>query len=118
MSGYYRLTTNVDAAGEINDQLNARVVSLRIFAVNGIAPRTLADENGDGVVDARDATLAGFELLSRETVVRFRQFYDALGFCGNDLVADFRFFDFDGSGLAHPAFISCPSGPGGIIPPP
>ncbi len=104
---------------ESQDQQNAREVTLRIFAVNGVAPLTLDDQNGDGVVDARDASLAEFELLSRETVIRFRQFYDPPLDCPlGAQVADFRFFDLDASGQGAPDSVNCEPGAGGLVDPP
>jgi hypothetical protein len=43
--------------------------------VNRIAPQVLLDLNEDRVIDARDAELAGFRLLSREVTFRVRALY-------------------------------------------
>ena len=52
--------------------LGDRVTTLRIFVVNGTAPSILADLDGNGIVDSKDALLAGYTLISRETTLRFR----------------------------------------------
>jgi hypothetical protein len=52
-----------------------RVTTLRFFAVNGTAPSVLSDMDGNGVVNARDATLAGYRVLSNEVTLRFRTFF-------------------------------------------
>ena len=55
-------------------QLPNRVTTVRIFVVNGTAPSILSDLDGNGVVDSKDAVLAGYTLISKETTVRFRTF--------------------------------------------
>jgi hypothetical protein len=61
------LTTSIANLGD-------KVTTLRIFVVNGTAPSVLSDGDGNGVVDSKDAVLAGYSLISRETTVRFRTF--------------------------------------------
>jgi hypothetical protein len=87
--------------------LNTTVVTVRAFVVNGTAPSILADLDGDGVVGAKDATLAGYQLLAGEQSIQFVGFYD-----GNLEVLPL-FFDFDGNGDARGAFVA-PGGPGDI----
>lgn len=54
--------------------LGDKVTTLRIFVVNGTAPSVLSDLDGNGVVDSKDAVLAGYALISKETTLRFRTF--------------------------------------------
>jgi hypothetical protein len=61
------LATNITNLGD-------KVTTLRIFVVNGTAPSVLSDLDGNGVVDSKDAVLAGYSLISRETTLRFRTF--------------------------------------------
>jgi hypothetical protein len=62
--------------------LGDKVTTLRIFVVNGTAPSVLSDLDGNGVVDSKDAVLAGYSLISREATLRFRTFNqdEILGF--------------------------------------
>ena len=62
--------------------LGDKVTTLRVFVVNGTAPSVLADGDGNGVVDSKDAVLAGYSLISKETTLRFRTFSqdEILGF--------------------------------------
>jgi len=53
---------------------SSKVTTVRVFVVNGPAPEFLADVNGDGVVDSRDAKAAGYTVLSGERVLRFQTF--------------------------------------------
>jgi hypothetical protein len=66
----------VDGGPETADisQLPNRVTTIRIFVVNGTAPSILSDLDGNGVVDSKDAVLAGYTLISKETTVRLRTF--------------------------------------------
>jgi hypothetical protein len=85
--------------------LNKRVTTLRVFVVSGQAPDTLADMDGNGVVDIRDAEIANLPLLSRETVVRLQTY-------NQDVAAGYAvLFDFFGDGLTPPP---APAGSGGI----
>jgi hypothetical protein len=85
--------------------LNKHVTTLRVFVVSGQAPDTLADMDGNGVVDIRDAEIADLPLLSRETVVRLQTY-------NQDVAAGYAvLFDFFGDGLTPPP---APAGPGGI----
>jgi hypothetical protein len=62
-----------------SDLLNENTITtLRAFVVNRIAPHFLFDLNGDRVIDAGDAELAGFRLLSREVTFRVRTSYGRL----------------------------------------
>jgi hypothetical protein len=54
-------------------QPSPSATTVRIFVVNGTAPALIADADGDGVVGAQDAQLAGYTLISREETVRLRQ---------------------------------------------
>ena len=90
----------------------ARTYELRAFVVSGVAPSTLADLNNDGVVSARDATLAGYNVISNEKVVRFRQVHGS--FCGGVPGGVNVFFDdVDGNGRVIDTIV-CPAGPGQI----
>jgi hypothetical protein len=89
------------------DLLNAKVVTLRAFVVNGTAPSVLSDLNGDGFVGAKDAVLAGYQLLSGEESVRFVGFYD------DELEVLPLLFDFDGNGDAVGLLVA-PGGAGQI----
>jgi hypothetical protein len=89
----------------------APTYELRAFIVSGVAPSTLADINHDGIVSARDATLAGYDVISNEKVVRFHQLHGT--FCGNVNAANVFFDDVDGNGRATDTIV-CPAGPGQI----
>ena len=52
-----------------------RTFEIRAFLVKGRAPHRLEDENRDGAVNAADATIAGYTLLSNEVRLRFRQIW-------------------------------------------
>jgi hypothetical protein len=89
---------------------------LRAFLVSGVAPSQLADANGDGVVTAADAQLAGHAVISNEVVFRLRQFHG--NYCGGISFTQQTFFaDFDGNGMALGTIV-CPAGPGLITRPP
>ena len=89
----------------------APTYELRAFVVNGVAPSTLADLNNDSIVSSRDATLAGYNVISNEKVVRFRQVHGS--FCGNVTAVNVFFDDVDGNGRATDVIV-CPAGPGQI----
>jgi hypothetical protein len=81
-------------AGGMVEALNTKVVTLRAFVVNRTAPSFLTDLNGDGVIGAKDAALAGYQLVSGEQVFQFRGLYEEF-----EQVLPL-FFDFDGNGDA------------------
>ena len=87
--------------------LNQRVVTLRAFVVNGTAPSILADVSGDGVIGAKDAALAGYQLLSGEETLQVIAFYD------DNLQVLPLFYDFDGNGDARGLLVA-PGGAGHI----
>ncbi|MEM7612933.1 MAG: hypothetical protein AAF270_14710 [Pseudomonadota bacterium] len=97
-------------------------VTLRAFVVQGEAPDTLIDCDADGVVTADDATCMGYDVLSRERVLTFRQIGRA-DECnllsdpwGSAADAGRSFVDFDGNG--NFISLSCPGGStGGGLPP-
>jgi hypothetical protein len=64
----------VDGGSETADisGLPNKVTTLRVFVVNGTAPSILSDLDANGVVNSKDAVLAGYTLLSAETTLRFR----------------------------------------------
>lgn len=77
----------------LDSLVNPQVVTARMFVVNvkdwADAPAVIQDLNGNGYCDAEDAMLAGYEVLSIERRIRFRQIHE------------FYFglpFDFDGDG--------------------
>jgi hypothetical protein len=87
-------------------------VTLRAFVVQGRAPATLGDENGDGRVDIQDAQDLGLRLLSGEAIFEFVQSVDDAD------EVHFRIpVDFDGNGLALKDTAGPPS-PGRLTPPP
>jgi hypothetical protein len=89
----------------VREALNAHITTLRIFVVSGTAPDQIADANGDGVVNIRDAQAMGLTPLSRESIVRVQSLHQevepALGIP----------FDFFGDGLDLPP---APAGGGTI----
>lgn len=77
----------------LDSLVNAQVVTARMFVVNvkdeEDAPAVIQDLNGNGYCDAEDVMLAGYEVLSIERTIRFRQIHE------------FYFglpYDFDGDG--------------------
>jgi hypothetical protein len=88
---------------------------VRAFVVSGVAPSVLSDGNGDGAVTASDATLAGYNVISNEEVVRVRQYHGEI--CGGVPFLDVFYADLDGNGRAI-AYLVCPAGPGQITKPP
>jgi hypothetical protein len=87
--------------------LNERVVTLRAFVVNGTAPSVLSDQDGDGIIGAKDAALAGYQLLSGEEVIQVVVFYD------DSFEVLPMLYDFDGNGEAIATLVA-PGGPGKI----
>lgn len=67
------ILARVDGGPEVCLSDLEQVVTLRAFIVNGRAPAELADQNGDGVVDSRDAEKAGAKLISGQAVLGVRQ---------------------------------------------
>lgn len=55
-----------------SDSERAKIVTLRAFVVNGTAPSILYDLNSDLMVDAEDAKMAGYRLLSQEAALTFQ----------------------------------------------
>ncbi|MEL7312750.1 MAG: hypothetical protein AAFN07_14645 [Pseudomonadota bacterium] len=97
-------------------------VTLKAFMVQGVAPDTIADCDGDGAVGAADAVCMGYRLLSRERQLTFRQIGrpDECNLLrdpwGSSAAAGREFVDFDGNGDL--IMISCPGGStGGGLPP-
>ncbi len=91
------------------DFLSTFVTTIRVFLVNRTAPDVLSDVNGDGVVDSKDAALAGYTVLSNEVVVKVQHLRQDGEFPG-------ILFDFDGNGSSgNPVF---PGSGGGLKPPP
>ncbi len=86
--------------------LGDKVTTLRIFVVNGTAPSVLSDLDGNGVVDSKDAVLAGYSLISKETTLRFRTF-------SQDEIPGF-IVDLDGNHLAPAPPL--PAGGGQVTP--
>jgi hypothetical protein len=84
-----------------------RVISIRIFVVNGQAPDVLADEDGNGIVDAADAKMAGYTLLSGQKIVQVKIYYQA-----SDLITAFGLKDLDGNGEV--GGVPAPGGIGGL----
>lgn len=106
---------------QIHDLLNQNnVATLRAFVVNGRAPSSFSDLNGDGVIGARDAELAGIQLLSREVVFRVRTLHQT------GALSTLPLADLDGNGIAscvncEICFIfpgECAPGGGGLKPVP
>ncbi len=103
------------------------VAEIRAFVVHSMRdhpdhpsayPDRIIDENGDGVVDADDAVLMGYELLSNEVVITVRQIGNIVGFqkhCmpgpndGTDI-----WFDLDENGSGYPNNVDCPHAVGGL----
>lgn len=106
---------------QIHDLLDQNnVATLRAFVVNGRAPSSFSDLNGDGVIGARDAELAGIQLLSREVVFRVRTLHQT------GALSTLPLADLDGNGIAscvncEICFIfpgECAPGGGGLKPVP
>jgi len=66
-------------AGDLLTALNQRLINIRIFVVNGNAPSELSDLNNDGIVDSKDAELAGYNVISNEVDVQVRNYRQNLG---------------------------------------
>jgi hypothetical protein len=74
----------------LRGRLAEKIVTIRTFVVNGTAPLTLDDLDGDGIIGAKDAESAGYSLLSSEAVVRVRFLYN--------IFDNIFLFDLDGNG--------------------
>jgi hypothetical protein len=92
-------------------EVNSRTYELRAFVVHGVAPFELADGDADGDVDAADATLAGYNVLSNEVAVSTRLNHPS--FCEQYPNMVFEDFNGDGSTLSGEV---CPPGAGAIKP--
>lgn len=80
---------------DIDALVEDKVITLRIFVVNGTAPSILEDANGDGIVEEEDAKIAGYRLISDQEVLTFRIYRDpTFPVFGN--------YDFDGNGILPP----------------
>jgi hypothetical protein len=88
---------------------NAILYRIRAFVVSGVAPSELGDEDGDGDVDAADATAAGYTVISDEETITVRRY--VAGTCTGE--ANYLFGDIDGNGRSS-TFAVCPPGPGQI----
>ena len=88
---------------------------LRAFLVSGTAPSVLSDLDHDGAITAADAKLAGYNVISNEQVVRFRQY--STDICTGVPLLNVFYADLDGNGHDTSLFV-CPAGPGQITKPP
>ena len=101
--------------GEVSKQLypelyESLTYEMRFFVVSGTAPGTLADANGDGVVDSLDAETLGYTVLSKERSIKLKQLRGDVCFNFMDTVV---FEDFDGNGEVGLPIV-CPAGSGGF----
>lgn len=87
----YRVDGEPEECGCLSARwFSTREVTVRAFVVNGRSPATLADLDGNGEVDIRDARRAGFRLLSEQAEFRFTQHYDTR--------MNYHLFDVNGDG--------------------
>jgi hypothetical protein len=109
-----------DSEGFVSTLAN-RVTTIRAFIVNGNAPNALTDRNRDGLVDTRDAVLAGHKILSNQVTFRIRNIYETHCFYSvqdSEARPSLPLFpgvvlnDLDGNDAAPT--LSCPASPGGI----
>lgn len=91
------------------DLFDSLTYKLRFFVVSGTAPGVLSDENGDGVVNWRDAEHIGYTVLSKERKLRVRQILGDPCFNPNQVIYE----DFDGNGETHLGAV-CPAGSGSV----
>lgn len=103
-----------DAISISMDLFDVSEFELSAFVVSGTAPAELADEDGDGDVDSRDAELAGYTVLSNEVHFSVLQYDKRRCFGGGGLSLN---WDIDGNGVAAIPSV-CPPGPGGLGRPP
>jgi hypothetical protein len=107
---------------QYDELLYAADYELRAFLVNGPAPSVLSDMDGDSDVDAADAELSGYEVISNERTVRFQLWDGEFGFSSNAYFSDRSnriHADFDGNGQGTNR--RCEGGdigPGRVRPPP
>ena len=108
--------TNTNAQGLYPRLINTTAFfELRAFLVSGTAPSVLSDLDHDGAITANDAKLAGYNVISNEQVVRFREYSTDL--CTGVPLLNVFYADFDGNGHDTSIFV-CPAGPGQITKPP
>lgn len=88
-----------------------RTFTVRAFVVSGRAPSVLTDQDGNGIVNADDARLSGFNVISNEETVQLRIL--APDPCANSFTLNQFSYDLDGDGSA-PGGGGCPSGAGAI----
>lgn len=86
---------DVENEGELRSLLGSRLITVRAFVVNQTAPFILTDMDGDDLVTAKDADLAGLQLLSGEVAIQFRQLHEKPILAADNAIR----FDFDGNGL-------------------
>ena len=97
------------------DLLNQGEFTVTAFVVSGDAPDTLSDMNNDTVVNAMDASMAGYDVISNELSFTVLQ-YDQLDCFGGGGFNDF-FNDLDGNKSVAATKV-CPTGPGRFERPP
>ncbi len=118
-------------AGPVNFpglDLSTSIVELRAFVINGTAPSTIEDCNGDGAVTAADAKCDGYKLISNEVVLEFVQIGGVINHCNVDVDPwiggqdafnyghNVKMVDLDGNLAAYNK--ACPGASGGITRPP
>jgi hypothetical protein len=90
----------------VADFNQSNITTFRAFVVSGSAPGSLNDVNGDGVIEAKDAELSGFRILSREVVFRVRTSYQFADIVRGDAALG----DLDGNGITNCLRCLCDSG--------
>ena len=118
------LANRIDA-GPVNYpgiDISTSIVELRAFVINGTAPSTIEDWNGDGAVTAADAEFDGYTLISNEVVLEFVQIGGGpIAYC-NVFVDPWgggynvRLVDLDENLAVYTPV--CPGGGGGVVRPP
>ena len=88
--------------------LNELVTTVRVFVVSGRGPDVLEDLDGNGVVDSKDARLAGYKVLSGDKVFFLRTYHQSYTPGNSDLAV---LYDFDGNGMQGDV---APGGSGGV----
>jgi len=131
LSSRTRDAANRIDAGPINfpwKDTSISIVELRAFVINGTAPASLEDCNGDGQVTAKDAECEGYDLISNEIALEITQFGNLVEECNNmvdpwSVVAgpfgfgqNVKLVDLNRN--LNPFGIACPGGSGGVLPPP
>ena len=124
------LANRIDA-GPVNYpgiDISTSIVELRAFVINGTAPPTIEDCNGDGAVTAADARCEGYTLISNEVVLEFVQIGGLIENCnetvdpwvGDHGISNYGYnvkrVDLDGN-LSIDQDV-CPGGGGGVTRPP